>query len=67
MRGFDPVLGRRLRLYFRHFYSQKMAIDEQQILRDLSTSLRMEVSTFLVSELMNQVITWVRVRVCGHA
>jgi len=54
-RGFEPTLARRLRLYFRHFYSQKMAIDEQQILRDLSTTLRMEVSSFLVSELMGQV------------
>jgi hypothetical protein len=49
------VLSRKLRLYFRHFYSEKMAIDEQEILRDLSTTLRMEVSTFLVSELMGQV------------
>jgi len=54
-RGFNPILSRKLRLYFRHFYSEKMAIDEQEILRDLSTSLRMEVSTFLVSELMGQV------------
>jgi hypothetical protein len=54
-RGFSPVLARKLRLYFRHFYSEKMAIDEQEILKDLSTSLRMEVSTFLVSELMGQV------------
>jgi hypothetical protein len=54
-RGFSPVLARKLRGYFRHFYSQKMAIDEMQILKDCSTGLRMEVSSFLVSNLMDKV------------
>ena len=48
-------LGRRLRRHFRHFYSQKTAIDEQEILADLSTSLRMEVSSFLLSGIMGHV------------
>ena len=54
-RRFPRHLGRRLRRYFRHFYSQKTAIDEQVILGDLSTALRMEVSSFLVSGLMEGV------------
>lgn len=54
-RRFPRHLGRRLRRYFRHFYSQKTAIDEQVILSDLSTSLRMEVSSFLVSGMMGQI------------
>jgi len=54
-RNFPRHLGRRLRRYFRHFYSQKTAIDETIILGDLSTSLRMEVSSFLVSGLMGQI------------
>lgn len=57
-RGFSPVLARKLRGYFRHFYSQKMAIDEMQILKDCSTGLRMEVSSFLVSNLMDKVYSY---------
>jgi hypothetical protein len=54
-RRFPEYLGRRVRRYFRHFYESKTAIDEQQILSDLPTSLRHEVSSFLVSGLMNNV------------
>ena len=54
-RGLPTPVGRRLRRYFRHFYSQKTAIDEREILGDLSTTLRQEVSSFLVSGLMTQV------------
>lgn len=54
-RQFPRSLGRRLRRHFRHFYSQKSAVDEQQILRDLSVGLRREVSSFLLSGIMHQV------------
>ena len=43
IRRFPVVLGRRVRRYFRHFYSNKTAIDEGEILRQLSNTLRVEV------------------------
>jgi len=52
IRKFPEILGRRIRRHFRHFYRIKSAIDETRIFSDLSTSLRKEVSQFLVSELM---------------
>jgi len=57
-RRFPNRLGRRLRRYFRHFYSQKTAIDEQEIMGDLSSALRMEVSKFLVEGLMGKIPTF---------
>ena len=54
-RHFPEQLGRRIRRHFRHFYSRKSAINESVIFRDLSTSLRKEVSAYLVSELMGDV------------
>ena len=53
-RGFPEGLGRRIRRHFRHFYSLKSAIDESKIFSELSTSLRKEVSAYLVSDLMGQ-------------
>jgi len=55
-RRFPEELGRRVRRYFRHFYENKTAIDEQRILSDLPTSLRHEVSSFLVAGLMSNVM-----------
>jgi hypothetical protein len=52
VRNIPEALGRRIRRHFRQFYSVKSAIDETRIFSDLSTSLRKEVSGFLVSELM---------------
>ena len=54
-RRFPDDLGRRVRRHFRHFYSMKSAIDETKIFSELSTSLRKEVSAYLVSELMGDV------------
>jgi hypothetical protein len=52
VRQFPDALGRRIRRHFRHFYSLKSAIDESKIFSELSTTLRREVSAYLVSELM---------------
>jgi hypothetical protein len=52
LRALPEDLGRRIRRHFRHFYSNKAAIDETRIFTELSTSLRKEVSAYLVSELM---------------
>ena len=54
-RDFPPVLAKRMRRYFRYLYTQKAAVDEQGIIAQLSTSLRDEVATFLVSTLMNSI------------
>jgi len=54
-RKFPEDLGRRVRRHFRHFYSMKSAIDETKIFNELSTTLRKEVSMYLVSELMGDV------------
>jgi hypothetical protein len=53
-RGFPEGLGRRIRRHFRHFYSLKSAIDESKIFSELSTSLRREVSEYLITELMGR-------------
>ena len=54
-RGFPKQLSTRMRRYFKHLYSNKSAVDEQGIINQLSTSLRVEVATFLVSTLMSSV------------
>jgi len=54
-RQFPPSLGRKLRLYFRHYYTKKMAIDESQILTYLSAGLREEVTDYVMSTLMEEV------------
>ena len=51
-RNIPGSLGRRIRRHFRHFYSLKSAIDETKIFRELSASLRKEVSEYLVAGLM---------------
>lgn len=54
VRAFPLNLGKKVRRHFRHFYTLKSAIDESKILSELSTKLRKEVSTFLVSEIMGK-------------
>jgi hypothetical protein len=44
IRRFPRSLARRLRRHFRELYDAKVAVDEESILSDLSSSLRMEVS-----------------------
>lgn len=54
VREFPVKLGKKIRRHFRHFYSLKSAIDESKILSELSSKLRKEVSTYLVSEIMGK-------------
>ena len=42
-RGFPKELLTRMRRYFKHLYSTKSAVDEQGIINQLSSSLRVEV------------------------
>ena len=41
-------LFRRVRAYYRHYYEKKTALDEADILNELSPNLRREVGLFLV-------------------
>ena len=52
VRRFPSSLGRRIRRHFRQFYKIKSAIDESKIFSEMSTSLRKEVSAYLIEELM---------------
>ena len=54
-KNFPENLGRRIRRHFRHVYSIKTAIDESKIFTELSTSLRAEVSAYLLENKMGQV------------
>jgi len=55
LRNFPEGLGRRIRRHFRHYYVRKSAIDESKIFSEMSTTLRKEVSGFLVQGLMSDV------------
>jgi hypothetical protein len=48
-------LGKRVRRYFRHYYSSRPAIDQGAILKQLSKNLRSEVAEFLLSTLMQNI------------
>ena len=48
-------LGRQVQRHFRQFYSNKVAIDERKIFKEMSAALRKDVSMFLVSERMSDV------------
>ena len=48
-REFPSALGRRIRRHFRQFYSKKSAIDEVKIFNEMSTTLRKDVSEYIVS------------------
>ena len=54
-KNFPEHLGRRIRRHFRHVYSLKTAIDENKIFTELSTSLRAEVSDYLLEKNLWQV------------
>ena len=49
LRKFPRELFRKVRVYYRHYYRKKTALDEQQILHELSPNLRDEVANFLAS------------------
>ena len=48
-------LGKRVRRYFRHYYSSRPAIDQGAILTQLSKTLRSEVAEFLLSSLLDNI------------
>lgn len=48
--NFPPEIGRRIYVYFRHYYEQKSAVDEAQVLGLLQGTLRGRVSEFLIQE-----------------
>lgn len=54
-RQFPQVLGRRIRRHFRQFYSHKSAIDERKIFGEMSSALRRDVSSYIVSVRMSDV------------
>mmetsp|Transcript_29838 Transcript_29838/g.35188 ORF Transcript_29838/g.35188 Transcript_29838/m.35188 type:complete len:811 (-) Transcript_29838:159-2591(-) len=50
-------MGRRVRRFYRYFFANRVAMDESMVLGDLSTSLRMEVSSYLVHhKVLNEVM-----------
>ena len=54
MRQFPKALGRKIRRHFRNFYSRKSAIDESKIFSELSTTLREQVSEYIVNEILGK-------------
>jgi len=51
LRNFPKPLARRVRNYYKHYYERKTALNERHILDELSSSLRSEVSKFLIDTL----------------
>lgn len=49
---FPPTLFRQVRRYYKHYYSQRTALDETEILDELSLRLQIDVSKFLIGEVM---------------
>ena len=56
VRKFPRPLFSKVKTYYRHFYEKKTALDEQQVLSNLSTSLRKEVVRYLVSDVKGQIL-----------
>jgi hypothetical protein len=56
VRKFPRPLYRKMRSYFRHFYAKKTSVDEHSILASLSTALRREVISFLVSDIRGKIL-----------
>jgi len=56
MRKFPRKLSRQLRKHFRELYDTKVSVNEEAILLEMSSDLRVEVSKYLVSELMEVVM-----------
>ena len=51
LRNFPKPLARRVRNYYKHYYERKTALNERHILDELSSSLRADVSKFLIDTL----------------
>eukprot|EP00940_MAST-03C_sp_MAST-3C-sp2_P000337 g337.t1 len=56
LRNFPRQLSRRVLRYYRHYFEKKTALDERAILKDLSASLRAEVSNFLIDSIRDKEI-----------
>ena len=56
VRKFPRDLYRKMRRYFRHFYSKAPSVDEKGILISLSTTLRKEVIEFLISDIRGKIL-----------
>jgi len=50
VRKFPLSLARKVRRYYRHYFELRTALDESNILQDLSPSIRNEVAIFLVDQ-----------------
>ena len=51
-RKFPKFLFRKMRKYYKHFFEQKTALNESEILLDLSSQLRTEVALFLIHDIV---------------
>jgi hypothetical protein len=51
-RKFPKVLFRKMRKYYKHYFEQRTALNESEILDDLSSQLRMEVALFLIHDIV---------------
>jgi len=56
IRRFPRKLGRKIRRHFRELFDAQVAVDETAILNELSADLRIEVSQYLVAEMMEDVM-----------
>merc|ERR1712023_436792 len=48
------ALFRKVLRYYRHYYTKKTALDEEKILNGMSSQLRQEVVSFLISDMFNR-------------
>ena len=53
-RNFPMKLLRHVRRYFRHYYGVRTAVNEREILGQLSSTLRVEVADFLISDVVGK-------------
>ncbi|GMH51745.1 hypothetical protein TL16_g01078 [Triparma laevis f. inornata] len=51
-RKFPKVLFRKMRKYYKHYFEQRTALNETEILDDLSSQLRTEVALFLIHDIV---------------
>mmetsp|Transcript_35830 Transcript_35830/g.112431 ORF Transcript_35830/g.112431 Transcript_35830/m.112431 type:complete len:791 (+) Transcript_35830:3253-5625(+) len=54
-RSFPDELRRKVQRYYKRYYAQRTALDEEAILRDLSVQLRQEVAIFLIDDLVSSI------------
>ena len=49
---FPSHIRRRIRAYYRAYYSQRLCIDEQELMSDLNPALKQTIAEFLIHELV---------------